>query len=108
LNPGDYTIPFEFTLPEGIPSSIFYKDKGCEACPKAKVKHTIKAILNTVEGYKMKYKQYINIHEPPVQFHEHAAGKVEQNITSWGCCGKGPTSMNVVFNKNVFFQNEHA
>jgi hypothetical protein len=43
LVPGDYSIPFSFQLPAGLPSTIFYKNRHKEAKPKAQVKYTIKA-----------------------------------------------------------------
>lgn len=44
LMPGDYTIPFQFQLPQGIPSSIMFQGTG-QKHPKAKVKYCIKATL---------------------------------------------------------------
>lgn len=45
LMPGDYAIPFSFTLPAGIPSSLYYKNSSIAAKPKAKVKYHIRATL---------------------------------------------------------------
>lgn len=65
LVPGDYAIPFCFTLPQGIASSLFYKNKHHNAKPKAKVKYHIKA---TLKGHSnkihMKHKQVVVIREP--------------------------------------------
>ncbi len=56
LNPGDYTIPFEFTLPNNLPSSIMFKNKFHRDKPSAKVKYNIKAIINTYDKRFLKYK----------------------------------------------------
>ena len=64
LNPGDYTIPFSFLLPQGLHSSINFKKTDIFASPKAKVKYTIKALLNDRHGKtKMSYKQVLIVRE---------------------------------------------
>jgi len=68
LVPGDYTIPFEFNLPEGLPSSIMFKQKHMREKPSAKVKYSIKAKVTTHDDKVLKYKQWLVIQEPPVQF----------------------------------------
>ena len=56
LLPGDYVIPFNFPLPAGIPSSMFYHNKHDWDKPKSKVKYHIKAKLHTHHGSEMSYK----------------------------------------------------
>lgn len=68
LMPGDYQIMFQFTIPEGIPASIFYKDFLSHDKPKAKVAYHVKAVLHTHEHQMLKYKQLLVVHEPPVPF----------------------------------------
>ena len=41
LMPGDYTVPFEFTLPHGIPSSIMFMNKHHRDKPKAVIKYRV-------------------------------------------------------------------
>ena len=56
LMSGDYTIPFQFQLPQGIPSSIMFQGTG-QKKPKAKVKYCIKAVLQDHSNKAMmKYK----------------------------------------------------
>ena len=45
LDPGDYSFPFAFQIPGGLPSSILYTNKKHDKKPKAKVKYTVKVIL---------------------------------------------------------------
>lgn len=66
LNPGDYTIPFEFTLPANIPSSMMYKNPNHRDKPSAKIKYSIRAVVDTHDKKVLKYKQWLIIHEPPV------------------------------------------
>jgi len=82
--PGDYVIPFEFTLPLNLPSSINYKNNIGDK-PKAKIKHTIKAIINMKNGKIMKYKQLLVIHENPVEFKQDANSNVTVDLNTW-CC----------------------
>ena len=56
LNPGDYTIPFEFDLPAHLPASIAYHNRGHHAKPKAFLKYTVLATIHTHQHKKMKYK----------------------------------------------------
>lgn len=69
LNAGSSEINFQFQLPTGIPSSFYFKDKGCREKPKAKVKYTVQATLVADHtNDHMKYKQVLIIREPPVAF----------------------------------------
>lgn len=73
LNPGDYTVPFEFTLPSTIPASIIFDGSNRSRDePWCKVKYTAQAILVTRDKKVIKYKQWLVIHEPPVQFLENS------------------------------------
>ena len=46
LVPGDYSVPFQFNLPQGIPASIFYQNHKHSKKPEARVKYTIKVKLH--------------------------------------------------------------
>lgn len=64
LNPGDYSIPFAFQVPGGLPSSLNYKNSHVERKPKAKVKYHIRASLSDHHGHAhMKYKQVLIVRE---------------------------------------------
>lgn len=56
LNPGDFTVPFEFTLPQRTPASILFINKSRESHPKAKIRYSVQAILHTHSGKILKYK----------------------------------------------------
>ena len=84
LNPGDYTIPFEFTLPANMPSSIIYENRNREDHPWCKVKYTAQAILVMRNNTTLKYKQWIVIHEPPVPFVENSQSAQTVRLTT--CC----------------------
>lgn len=81
--PGDYSIPFQFHLPMGIPSSIYYKNTFGLKKPKAKVKYTIKTVLHG--GDTMKYKQVLIVREIPREEFAQLTQSMENKITTW-CC----------------------
>lgn len=56
LMPGDYTVPFEFTLPPNIPSSIMYQNLNHRERPKAHIVYKIKAIIENHDRTQLKYK----------------------------------------------------
>ena len=56
LNPGDHTIPFEFTLPQHLPASIMYHNRNHHNKPKCHIKYSILATIHTHQHKKMKYK----------------------------------------------------
>jgi hypothetical protein len=78
INQGFSEVSFSFTLPTGIPSSFYYKDKKCREKPKAKVKYTVGCELE-IPGENLKTKQVLIIREPPVAF---KPGEVQQDFTS--------------------------
>ena len=68
IQPGDYEIQFSADLPERIPSSFHFKDKGNREKPAAKVKYYCKAVLKCEdEAHNMKHKQVLSVREKPVE-----------------------------------------
>jgi len=69
LNPGSYAVSFQFTLPIGMPSSIYFKQTNTRERPKAKIKYYVKAIVHAQNmSESMKFKQVLAIREKPVDF----------------------------------------
>lgn len=67
LLPGDYAIPFSFSLPQNLPSSIQFYDPKPFAKPKMKVKYFVKALLkNKANKDLLKFKQVVIVREPIV------------------------------------------
>jgi hypothetical protein len=108
LEPGDYTIPFEFMLPDHIPASIYFKAHHSIEKPKSIVKYTIKGILHGHDGRDLAYKQLLVLHEHPVAFQENYSQMQTVAISNCCCINKGSTNMSVSFPKNVFFNHEIA
>lgn len=105
--PGDYTIPFSFILPPGLPSSMNFKDESVHAKPKAKVKYHVKAVLNDHSGHTMmKYKQVLIVREQGDSYQVNINTAQENRISTWCCVDQGPSRIGVNFDKNVFEPHE--
>ena len=110
MEAGDYEIPFEFDLPDDIPSSVIYSNKKDHEKPKCNIKYHIKCIIDAAGwfGRDLKYKQMLVVHEKPVEFKENTTKEETINISEWCCIDKGSCNMKVNFNKNIFYSNETA
>jgi len=108
LMPGDYIVPFQFTLPHTLPASIMYNNKHHHDRPKAIIQYNVKAVLTTHHQGDLKYKQLLVIHEPPVPFRADEQHTQKVGITTCCCMNQGTTDMSVQFDKNVFYGNETA
>ena len=103
-------------LPEGLPSSIYYKKKTPEK-PKAKIKYWVKAVVHGVStggivGFftdrDLKYKQVIAIREKPVAFKANEQQQETSKIKTWCCIDQGVSSMWAAFEKNIYTPQEVA
>ena len=108
LQPGNYTIPVTFILPQGIPSSVAYKDKGREK-QKAKCKYVVKTeIIGLGDDDVMKYKQVLMIREPAVQYQEGERQVETSEIKTWCCIAQGTCTLKTDFEKNIYIPTETA
>lgn len=90
---GDYVIPFEFTLPGKVPSSLAFKSKSREA-PKAKVKYYIKATVTCSDPHNnMNYKQVLAIREKAEELKEDVKISETSEIKTWCCVSQGTSTM---------------
>ena len=94
------------TLPFDIPASIWYEPKHSDH-PLSKIKYTIEAVVENMDGTVLKYKSMLVIQEQPVEFKEGDIQSKSLAVMSC-CCSSGSTNMEVKFNKNIFFSNETA
>jgi len=107
LMPGTYNIDFQFILPTGLPSSIYYKDKRTREHPKAKIKYWVKAkVIGRSRSDEMKHKQIIAIREPPVQFKMNEQQGEVANLKTWCCIDQGTSHMWVNYEKNIYTPQE--
>lgn len=104
--PGQYTFPFSFNLPEGLPASLVYTgpDKLY-----AMIKYSIKAILEPTFGLsivKMKHKQSLVIRQPA----NTVQGRTQTDTRPvYACCcfgNKGNVTITTQFEKDAYEPNE--
>ena len=108
IMPGDYTIGFNFLLPNKLPSSFMFKGKKHDReAPKAKVKYFAKAVLDC-EGEDMKHKSVLIIREKATSAKSDISLSETSEIKTWGCCAQGTSKLEAKFNKNVFTPAEDA
>ena len=107
LNPGVYECGFAFRIPEGCPSSFFFKKKHHDQKPEAKTKYTIEAKLE-VKGEDFKYKSTLCVREPAEVFDANINKRDRDPIVTWCCCSQGHSEMKTVFEKNNFMPHEVA
>ena len=109
IAPGDYEIQFSADLPDRIPSSFHFKDKGNRENPKAKVKYYCKAVLKCDdEEQNMKHKQVLAVREKAVEMKTDEKIAETSELKTWGCCAQGTSTLEAEFNKNVFTPQETA
>lgn len=82
IPPGAHCVGFSFTLPDGLPSSFFFKNGHVREKPSAKAKYHIKVKL---EGTDVKSKQVLLIREKPVKMKE-GESQFEKSKISTCCC----------------------
>ena len=59
LSVGEYTIPFEFELPDSLPASIMFQKLNIVEAPVGIVKYSIQAKAVMVDGTELKQKQLL-------------------------------------------------
>lgn len=66
LQPGDYCVPFQLTLPQGIPASIYYKNDNIDKMPTGKIKYHLRVKLARYGTFTkdIRYKQILLVREP--------------------------------------------
>ncbi|CDW76085.1 UNKNOWN [Stylonychia lemnae] len=107
LIPGDYVVPFSFSLPSGIPSSMHFMNRGDLRHPKAQVKYSIKAFIETnTHGVGMGYKQILLVREHPPNFEVNIERTSENLVKTWCCVNQGFSKIMVRFEKNTFLPYE--
>ena len=86
LQPGDYTMPFEFDLPLNIPGSVIWKRPDIYEQPDIEIKYTIKVILKTKDKHILKYKHLLLIREPPINFLQNPTTEKQFHMKACGSC----------------------
>ena len=109
LEPGDFTIPFEFVLPAKIPGSVMFRDDTMRESPRAEVKYYIKSIItykdNDLEP--VIFRSLLKVLEQPSE--DSKSYIVPKTITTsrfLGCLMKGETTVSLYMKKKIYFTND--
>jgi len=110
LMPGDYMVPFQFTLPYGIPASIFYRNDNLSKKPYGKIKYSVQVKLARYGTFTrdIRYKQVLLVREAPRDFAAMINQKSEYQMTTWCCIKQGKSGIQGRFEKNMYFPNEEV
>lgn len=101
-------MPFQFTLPLGIPASIYYVNNAINQLPRGIIKYTIKAQLARYGTFteEITYRQVILVRENPQGFAQLINQESEYDMITWCCIGQGTSKISGRFEKNFYMPNE--
>ena len=87
LEKGDYELDFSFKLPDKLPASMIFKKGGKKdhMPAAAKVKYTLKCIINFKEEHDWKHKQILIVRSKPLKEKDDIKKVDEDEIKTW-CC----------------------
>lgn len=103
---GQYTFPFRFAVPKGLPGSFFFRGGT-----------TVAEIRYSVEGYlkperdnvpKLKHKLEVTVRESPNLNIQTKEISINKKLTTWCCFDQGTVSMRTAFEKNAYAPGEEA
>ncbi|CDW76035.1 UNKNOWN [Stylonychia lemnae] len=101
--PGDFVIPFQFQLPQGVPATIFIKQEKHSKKLKGFIKYYIRGSLITVKDIpEMGYKQGLVVREKLQD--DKIQSRVQQGfkIKTWCCLNKGISSLEIQLNQKIY------
>ncbi|CDW80504.1 UNKNOWN [Stylonychia lemnae] len=110
VQPGQYSFPFVYNLPEWLPSNVVYiSDKSSRFWINYKLKATLEQ--NFEDQNKAPLKPFMSrrklyIHKKPEQPHFNKELKLEKNIKTFYFIKQGLSKVDLVFEKDTFSQGE--
>jgi len=103
---GQYTLPFAFKIPHGLPGSFFLKRGNAVAEIKYSVEAFLKPEVDTVP--KLKHKERVVMKEKFSGSIEQREVSLTKNMSTWCCIGAGSINLRTAFEKNAYLPNETA
>lgn len=105
---GQYSFPFSFMLPTGLPSSFSYKfKKDGEDCF-AITSYEISATLENATGTSMNYSLPLSVNQQQVFSNDSTRMEMNTDVTHCCCIGKGRAKITSYFEKNDYIPGEKA
>jgi hypothetical protein len=108
LAAGQYSFPFSFVLPTGLPSSFSYKfTKDHEACF-AMTSYEISATLGSAAGPALSFSLPLSVNQPQIFSNPSQRMEMNQEVTHCCCVAKGRAKITSYFEKNEYVPGETA
>ena len=108
LAAGQYSFPFSFVLPTGLPSTFSYKfHKDGEECF-AITSYEISASLENATGTTMNHSLPLSVNQQQAFSNQAHRMEMNQDVTHCCCFGKGRAKITSYFEKNEYIPGETA
>uniref|UniRef100_A0A0G4GZD3 Arrestin C-terminal-like domain-containing protein n=1 Tax=Chromera velia CCMP2878 TaxID=1169474 RepID=A0A0G4GZD3_9ALVE len=111
LAPGDYTIPFTFVLPQGIPGTLSVRDRAdFGKHVEADICYKIKGLCERPGWFKsdIKHRQYFQVMQIPPAVSSALIGEGSQSVNVCCCFGKGHMNLKIFTERSVYTMGEAA
>jgi len=105
--PGQYTFPFSFQIPPGLPGSFFFRRGEAVAEIKYSVEGYLKPETDNIQ--KLKHKLYLTMREV-MQQHIQTPKELTLNkpLSTWCCLSAGAINLRTAFEKDAYAPGEEA
>lgn len=104
LEPGGYSLPFCFRLPENIPSSLSFS----EGSTGAHIFYKFHAKFVGISGEVIKGKEIIHMRQAVYALQRDLAQKKNAVLKTWCCVNKGSCEVDVSYPQDTFNPLQHA
>jgi len=106
IPPGQYTFPFAFQIPAGLPGSFFFQRGGAVAEIKYSVEGYLKPEVDTIP--KLKHKLFLTMREDMQKNIQTKELNLTKSLSTWCCINQGTISLRTAFEKNAYAPGEEA
>lgn len=103
---GQYTVPFSFMIPSGIPGSFELSgvDYTCSVRYAVKAKVVIPGMLKS----NLKHEAPLTVIQPPPAFSTNISASATANVIIWCCFNRGQAQLGFHTDKDAFFTGEQV
>lgn len=98
VQPGGFSIPFVFRLPQHLAGSFKYEKGEISAL----ISYRLSAKLLNSQGENLKDSAIIMVKQPGYSFHESVGNHTEAAMSTWCCIGKGVCRIHVSHSQNFY------
>ena len=103
---GQYTVPFSFMIPMGIPGSfeLSGKDYSCSVRYAVKAKVAVPGMLKS----DLKHQAPLTVIQPPPAFSTNISANALANVITWCCVNRGQAQLAFQADKDAFYTGEQV